>query len=328
KGIRDQRCCAGTARRLRASWRAGPARSGRRPYRRGWNRCARSSAHSVSRRFPRRTRRSSCFGPSRSWRDSASGRKPDRSSRRARGSVEPGNAGRRGPEADGAGIQEQRNERYHCHARHPARGARAGGRAGRGALPDHASGRFGADRGMGPRAAPPGPRVGRGGARAPLVRAAAPAAVLSQTTQVAGSGRTAAWAPAQLHMTRESLEELLARYEQATRSTAYSEELRARARYEAGLIRVRLEEGDFQVGDQIQLAVEGQPELTSTFQVAPGRVLILPVIGEIPLKGVLRSELEDHLTKSLGRFIVEPKVRATSQIRISILGQVASPGFY
>ncbi len=165
-------------------------------------------------------------------------------------------------------------------------------------------------------------------AGAALVLAAAPAAVLSQTTQVAGSGRTAAWDPAQLHMTRESLEELLARYEQATRSTAYSEELRARARYEAGLIRVRLEEGDFQVGDQIQLAVEGQPELTSTFQVAPGRVLILPVIGEIPLKGVLRSELEDHLTKSLGRFIVEPKVRATSQIRISILGQVASPGFY
>lgn len=168
----------------------------------------------------------------------------------------------------------------------------------------------------------------RGILLAALVLAAAPAAVLSQTTQVAGSGRTAAWDPAQLHMTRESLEELLARYEQATRSTAYSEELRARARYEAGLIRVRLEEGDFQVGDQIQLAVEEQPELTNTFQVAPGRVLILPVIGEIPLKGVLRSELEDHLTKSLGRFIVEPKVRATSQIRISILGQVASPGFY
>lgn len=168
----------------------------------------------------------------------------------------------------------------------------------------------------------------RGILLAALVLAAAPAAVLSQTTQVAGSGRTAAWDPAQLHMTREALEELLARYEQATRSTAYSEELRARARYEAGLIRVRLEEGDFQVGDQIQLAVEEQPELTNTFQVAPGRVLILPVIGEIPLKGVLRSELESYLRESLARFIVDPKVHATSRIRISILGQVASPGFY
>lgn len=163
---------------------------------------------------------------------------------------------------------------------------------------------------------------------AALVLAAAPAALLSQTTEMTGSRQAAAWDPAQLHMTREALEELLARYEQATRSTAYSEELRARARYEAGLIRVRLEEGDFQVGDHIQLAVEEQPELTNTFQVAPGRVLILPVIGEIPLKGVLRSELESYLRESLARFIVDPKVHATSRIRISILGQVASPGFY
>lgn len=167
----------------------------------------------------------------------------------------------------------------------------------------------------------------RGILLAALVLVAVPAALLSQSTQVS-SGRMAAWDPARLHMTRESLEELLARYEQATRSTAYSEELRARARYEAELIRVRLEEGDFQVGDQIELAVEGQQELTNTFQVAPGRVLILPVIGEVPLKGVLRSELEEHLTKSLARFIVEPKVHATSKIRISILGQVAQPGFY
>jgi len=173
-----------------------------------------------------------------------------------------------------------------------------------------------------------GTMVTRGILLAALVLAAAPAAVLSQGTDGTGSQRKAAWDPARLHMTRESLQELLARYEQATRSAAYSEELRAKARYEAGLIRVRLEEGDFQVGDQIQLSVEGQPELSETFQVAPGRVLILPVIGEIPLKGVLRSELEEHLTKSLARYIVEPKVHASSRIRISILGQVAQPGFY
>ncbi|MFO7260824.1 MAG: SLBB domain-containing protein [bacterium] len=168
----------------------------------------------------------------------------------------------------------------------------------------------------------------RGVLLAALVLAAAPGAVLSQNVQVAASRRTAAWDPAQLHMSRESLEELLARYEQATRSTAYSDELRARARYEAALIRMRLEEGDFQVGDQIQLSVEGHEELTKTFQVAPGRVLILPVIGEIPLRGVLRSELEEHLRKSLARYIVEPRVHATSTIRISILGQVNQPGFY
>src|SRR5690606_40426196 len=96
---------------------------------------------------------------------------------------------------------------------------------------------------------------------AALVLAAAPAAVLSQSTQMTGSRQAAAWDPAQLHMTREALEELLARYEQATRSTAYSEELRARARYEAGLGRGRLAVGRLQVGDQSRPAVGGEPGL-------------------------------------------------------------------
>ncbi len=136
------------------------------------------------------------------------------------------------------------------------------------------------------------------------------------------------WDASRFHMTREELQALLSTYQEAARSSAYSEELRARARYEADLIRARLENGDFQVGDRIVLTVETQSSLSDTFTVGPGTVLSLPMIGDIPLKGILRSELEPYLTQQIGRYVREPVVRARSLIRISVLGAVGQPGFY
>lgn len=143
------------------------------------------------------------------------------------------------------------------------------------------------------------------------------------------AAQTAAeWDARRPQMTRPALEELLAQYEGVDGSSAYSEELKDRARYEADLIRARLRDGDFQTGDQIQLTVEGETALTNTFIVEPGPRLVLPVIGEVPLAGVLRSELEDHLRAHLGRYIVNPVVHARALIRISIFGSVGSPGFH
>ncbi|HEX7090806.1 MAG TPA: SLBB domain-containing protein [Longimicrobiales bacterium] len=145
----------------------------------------------------------------------------------------------------------------------------------------------------------------------------------------AAQGQTAAsWDPGRPNMTRAALEDLLARYEQATASPGYTEEMRERARYEASLIRARLEEGDFQVGDRILLVLEGEEQLSDTFAVAPGPALLLPVVGEIPLKGVLRSELEDHIREHLTRFYRNPVVRARALIRIEVYGEVTRPGFY
>jgi protein involved in polysaccharide export with SLBB domain len=139
---------------------------------------------------------------------------------------------------------------------------------------------------------------------------------------------TAEWDAARVYVTRDALGGMLAQLEEAASSQAYSERLRERARGEASLIRTRLEEGDFQVGDRIHLRVEGEEALSDTFSVSAGRVLDLPSIGRISLGGVLRSELEDHLRQELGRFIREPAVRARSLIRVSITGEVASQGYY
>lgn len=136
------------------------------------------------------------------------------------------------------------------------------------------------------------------------------------------------WDPRGLKMERAELEDLLVRLEQAAGSSAYSSRIRDRARRDADLIRDRLSLGDFRVGDRVELRVEGEPDIPESLPVEPGPRITLPVMGSISLAGVLRSELEAHLTKELGRFINDPIVRAESQIRLSIIGSVGIPGFY
>lgn len=81
-------------------------------------------------------------------------------------------------------------------------------------------------------------------------------------------------------------------------------------------------------GDRILLQVEGEAQLSDTFTVAPGPVLPLPGIGDIPLAGVRRADLEQHLTRELARFLRNPVVHARALIRVAILGEVVRPGFY
>ncbi len=136
------------------------------------------------------------------------------------------------------------------------------------------------------------------------------------------------WDPQGTELGRAELQQLLGRLEEAASSSGYSRSLRQRAAAEAGVVRARLQEGDFQIGDRIVLRVEGEPTLSDTLAVGPGRELQLPNIGSIPLDGVLRSELEKHLRAELGRYLQEPVVHASSLIRIAVLGSVGSQGFF
>lgn len=129
-------------------------------------------------------------------------------------------------------------------------------------------------------------------------------------------------------LTRDELTSLVTRLEEAATAPGYSRDLRAQAAREAGYVRERLEEGDFRVGDRVALQVEGEPQLSDTLTVTGQRTLEFPEIGQISLQGVLRSELEGHLTEELGRYLRDPRVRASSLVRIAVLGSVGSPGFY
>lgn len=127
---------------------------------------------------------------------------------------------------------------------------------------------------------------------------------------------------------RLELEARAEQLEQMAASTAEPAAARAEAGRGAALIRRRLSEGDFKVGDRILLVVEGEPSLSDTFTVGLGAALTLPGIGALSLAGVLRSELQTYLTARLGQHLRDPVVEARAYVRLSIQGAVARPGFY
>ena len=93
-------------------------------------------------------------------------------------------------------------------------------------------------------------------------------------------------------------------------------------------MRLRLTEGDFQVGDRIVLSVAGDSTLADTITVRAGPVLPLGHYGDVSLRGVLRQELVQHLTTVLDRYIRTPDVEALTLVRVAIVGWVVRPGYY
>jgi protein involved in polysaccharide export with SLBB domain len=117
--------------------------------------------------------------------------------------------------------------------------------------------------------------------------------------------------------TREQLQADLARLEESRSGTQ-----------EAALIRLRLENGDFQPGDRLLLHVDGESQLSDTFTVGPTRELQLPQVGAVPLAGLLRSELQPRLQTTLGRYLRDPVVTVRTLVTVLVEGEVARPGFY
>lgn len=102
---------------------------------------------------------------------------------------------------------------------------------------------------------------------------------------------------------------------------------------EAWLLRTRLEKGDFQDGDRIWVVVEGanimtKPETLVVQSGKNGRYIQLPRMDDLPLDGVLRSELVDRFRDHLAKYIKEPVVRAVPLVRIAVLGSVGHPGYF
>jgi protein involved in polysaccharide export with SLBB domain len=128
--------------------------------------------------------------------------------------------------------------------------------------------------------------------------------------------------------TRAQIEATIAASEQILASPGYSGRIKDARRREIVMLKNRLEEGDLQPGDQVVIAVQGEKDLSGAFDVLPGRVLVLPGVGEIPVHGVLRSEIQEHLTVQLRKQLRDPVVHAQTTMQISILGAVPKPGFY
>jgi protein involved in polysaccharide export with SLBB domain len=152
-----------------------------------------------------------------------------------------------------------------------------------------------------------------------------------------------------LQATRTDLEELVRHLEETAQAPDSSDGARARAGVAARAVQARLTEGDFLPGDRIVIRVEADPpeadrtvpqgrekdpslsveqQLSDTFTVRATKIITLPVLGAVSLRGVLRSELETYLTQEISRYIRDPVVHARPLIRLAIIGGVAHPGFY
>ena len=126
---------------------------------------------------------------------------------------------------------------------------------------------------------------------------------------------------------RRELEAAAERSESAALATTDANN-RARLQAEARMLRLRLAEGDFQVGDRIVVRVAGDSTLRDTLTVRAGMVLPLGQYGDVSLRGVLRQDLRQHLSTALARYIREPRVEALTLVRVAVIGAVARPGYY
>lgn len=111
------------------------------------------------------------------------------------------------------------------------------------------------------------------------------------------------------------------------RGRADTEELRSVARRLAR-IEHRLQTGDFQPGDMVELRVAEVDDWSGRFTVGHDRTLKLPRIDPIPLTGLLYPEAEAKVEDVLSEYVRDPDVRLEPLKRIAVLGAVESPGFY
>lgn len=101
---------------------------------------------------------------------------------------------------------------------------------------------------------------------------------------------------------------------------------------EAFQIRARLQQGDFEVGDHIFFSMEapGLPNrFADTLVVLSGKILRLPQpMGDVPVGGLLLTEVSDALKASVDRYYKKAVVRVEPLLRILVSGAVARGGFY
>lgn len=127
-------------------------------------------------------------------------------------------------------------------------------------------------------------------------------------------------------VTRSQLLAAQAQAEQAAMSDDAG--ARERAALQAAAIRERLRDGDFQVGDRLVVTIVSDATHRDTVLVRTGRILALPGRVFVPLAGVLRSEVQQHVATEVLKYVKAQEIEVTPLVRIGVLGEVARPGYF
>ena len=155
-----------------------------------------------------------------------------------------------------------------------------------------------------------------------LVFAAGPATAQQNPAAMLASSQRSLVTRAELTTTLDSIDRIL-------KAGGYSSAFRDSKRAEADAIRQRLVDGDLHTGDPVLITVIDDESLSKAYVVSPTRTLLLAGTIEIPVKGILRSELERYITTQLKTYLRgDPNVRVTTSMRIQLTGAVARVGFF
>jgi polysaccharide export outer membrane protein len=94
-------------------------------------------------------------------------------------------------------------------------------------------------------------------------------------------------------------------------------------------------DGDYRVGpgDKLDITVFGHDDLTKVAEVRGDGTIKLPLIGDIKVAGKSAGEIDDELTRALGKdYLVDPQVTVDvheyQSQSVTLLGEVRTPGRY
>lgn len=161
-----------------------------------------------------------------------------------------------------------------------------------------------------------------------LLALVAVVASLPLTPLGASAQQSTAWEGVRFEIDRSRLTEVKAELESTLSSGVLRQKEQVDVRFQLEVVTDRLQNGDLREGDRIVLNVRGEAELTDTFTVLAGPMVRLPEVGEVPVGGILASELEPHLRAALSTVLQSPEVSARAMLQLTVSGAVLRPGFY
>lgn len=85
-------------------------------------------------------------------------------------------------------------------------------------------------------------------------------------------------------------------------------------------------------GDQIEITIFGEPDLSRTVAIKPDGVIALPLVDQVKASGKTAAQLEVELARLYSKYLRKPSisviVRQFRMDRVYVMGEVSRPGRY
>jgi polysaccharide export outer membrane protein len=90
----------------------------------------------------------------------------------------------------------------------------------------------------------------------------------------------------------------------------------------------RFDRLELRAGDAVRLAVKMEPTWSGEYAVGPAGSVMLPLVGSVRAAGRPFPAVVAEIERSYARELTDPELEVTPLLRVSVLGEVKSPGLY